>query len=125
MEIERINASGAPSAGAYSHAVVHGDVIYTCGQLPLDPANGELVAGGAGEQTSRVLDNLEIVLRAAGSDLSRVLQATVYLVDRHDWPAMNAVFAERFAGTLPGRTAVEVGPLALGARVEIDVVAAR
>jgi 2-iminobutanoate/2-iminopropanoate deaminase len=124
MPIERITTDAAPAAGAYSHAVAHGDVLYLSGQLPLTVA-GTLVEGGIEEQTRQVIANLDAVLQAAGSTLQQVLRATVYLVDRDDWAAMNEVFAAAFAGALPARTAIEVGPLAFGARVEIDVLAAR
>jgi 2-iminobutanoate/2-iminopropanoate deaminase len=126
MTVSRITApDAAPPSGAYSHAVVHGDTVYSSGALPLDPATGALVAGGVGEQTRRTIANLDAVLRAAGSSLDRVLRATVYLVSRDDWAEMDAAFGEAFAHARPARTAIEVGPLAYGARVEIDVVAAR
>jgi 2-iminobutanoate/2-iminopropanoate deaminase len=125
MPIERISTDAAPSSsGAYSQAVAHGDVLYLSGQLPLD-ASGALVEGGVAEQTRQTLANAEAILHAGGSSLDRVLRATVYLVDREDWAAMNEVFAATFAGALPARTAIEVGPLAFGALVEIDIVAAR
>lgn len=124
MPIERIVTSAAPAAGDYSHAVAHGDVVYVSGQLPLT-LDGALVDGGIAAQTRQAFTNAEAILREAGSSLDHVLRVTVYLVDRHDWAAMNEVFAELFAGRLPARTALEVGPLAFGSLVEVDVIAAR
>ena len=125
MSIRRIIApEAAPPSGAYSHAVVHGSTVYASGALPLDPVTGERVAGGIAEETRQTIRNLDAVLRAAGSSLEHVLRATVYLVERDDWAAMNEVFGEFFGAAPPARTAIEVGPLAYGALVEIDVVAA-
>lgn len=123
-----ITASGAPrpTAGApYTQAIAFGDLVFVSGQLPLDPATGEPVAGGIAEQTARVMENIGAILDEAGSGLDRLLKTTVYLTDRDDWPAMNEVYA-RYVGELPpARAAVEVGRLAFDARVEIDAVASR
>jgi 2-iminobutanoate/2-iminopropanoate deaminase len=125
MPIERISTNAAPAAsGAYSQGVVHGDVVYLSGQLPLD-ASGTLVEGGIVAETRQTFANAAAILEAAGSSLERALRVTVYLVDCEDWGAMNEVFSEIFSGALPARTAIEVGPLALGALVEVDVIAAR
>lgn len=125
MSIQRISTVAAPApSGAYRQAVAHGDVVYLAGQLPLD-ADGALVGADVAEQTRQTLANIETILQAAGSSLDRVMRATVYLVDGDDWAAMDAVFGAAFGDALPARTAIQVGPLALGARVEIDVIAAR
>lgn len=125
MSIERISTAAAPApSGAYRQAVAHGDVLYLAGQLPLD-ADGALVGADVAEQTRRTLANVEAILQAAGSSLNRVMRATVYLADGDDWAAMDAAFGAAFGEALPARTTIQVGPLGMGALVEIDVIAAR
>jgi 2-iminobutanoate/2-iminopropanoate deaminase len=114
----------APKAiGPYSQGTIANGVLYTAGQIPLDPATGELVVGDIAEQTARVLDNLRGVLTAAGSDFSRVLKTTVFLVDMADFPAVNEVYARVFGDHRPARSTVAVAALPKGARIEIEVVA--
>lgn len=126
MEPRLIQADGAPeAAGPYSHAVVAGDLVYCAGQIPLDPATGEIVPGDVAAQTTRVLDNLAAVLDAAGSDLSRVVKTTVFLVDISDFGAMNEAYGRRFGSHRPARSTIGVSALPRGARVEIECVAAR
>jgi 2-iminobutanoate/2-iminopropanoate deaminase len=126
MDLEFLMVSGAPPpppTAPYSHAVRAGEFLFVTGQLPADPATGQLVGGGITEQTHRVMRNLQAVLAGAGSSLARIVFARVYLVNFADYPAMNAVYASYFApGRLPGRTCVGVTGLALGALVEIDLV---
>ena len=113
----------APGAvGPYSQAVVAGGFAWVSGQIPLDPATGEMVEGEIEDQTRRVLDNLRAVLEAAGCRLERVVRATVYLVDMADFERVNAVYAEYFRKQPPARVCVEVSRLPKGARVEIDAV---
>ena len=119
-----VTAPGAPRAiGPYSQAVVAGDLVFASGQTPLDPATGELVGGDVAVQTRRVLDNLEAVLGAAGTDLHHAVKVTVYLTSMDDFAAMNEVYAGRFGDPPPARSTVAVRALPRGARVEIDVVA--
>jgi 2-iminobutanoate/2-iminopropanoate deaminase len=114
----------APKAiGPYSQAVVEGGFLYCSGQIPLDPATGELVSGGIEPATQRVLDNLEAVLKSAGLDWSGVVKTTVFLVRAEDFPAMNAVYARRFGDHRPARSTVIVAALPKGAMVEIDLIA--
>ena len=113
----------APAAvGPYSQAIVAGGLAWVSGQIPLDPATGAMVDGDIQLQTRRVLDNLGAVLEAAGSGLSRVIRATVYLADMADFQRVNAVYAEYFAEAPPARVCVAVAGLPKGARVEIDAV---
>jgi 2-iminobutanoate/2-iminopropanoate deaminase len=115
----------APKAiGPYSQGTIENGVLYTAGQVALDPATGVLIEGGVAEQTARVLENLRGVLTAAGSDLSRVLKTTVFLIDMADFPAMNEVYARVFGDHRPARSTVAVAALPKGARVEIEAVAA-
>ncbi len=126
MEKERISAAGAPQAiGPYSQAVAVGEWVFCSGQIPLDPASGELVPGGIEEQTRRAIENLKAVLAAAGSGLERVVKTTVFLTDLSDFARMNAVYGESFVGVAPARSTVQVAALPRGARIEIEAVAAR
>lgn len=120
----RTGAAPAP-VGPYSQAVVHGGLVFASGQVPLDPATGRLVEGEIEAQTERVILNLAAVLEAAGSSLGRVLRSTVYLTDLSLFARMNAVYAQHFTGDpKPARSTVQAAALPLGARIEIDVIAA-
>ena len=124
-----LQVQDAPGAiGPYSQAQVvrlHGGnrMVFTSGQVGLDPKKGELVAGGVKEQTERVMKNLAAVLAGAGLGLDDVVKTTVFLVDMEDFKAMNEEYARHFAGALPARTTVAVAGLPRGARVEIDAMA--
>ncbi|MBC7187324.1 MAG: RidA family protein [Calditrichaeota bacterium] len=124
---EIVRASDAPKAiGPYSHAVISsGELVYTAGQLGIDPATGELVGAGIEEQTRQALTNLAAVLRAAGSGLDKVVKTTVFLADMNDFAAMNEVYGKFFTTDPPARSAVQVARLPKGARVEIEAVATR
>ncbi len=125
-EIEPVNTDAAPQpVGPYAQAVRHGGLVYASGQIPLDRRTGQIVDGEIEEQTRRVLDNLKAVLEAGGSDITRVLKATVYLTDLSLFPRVNAVYAEYFTGDPPpARATVQVAALPLGADVEVDAIAA-
>jgi 2-iminobutanoate/2-iminopropanoate deaminase len=121
-----VQTGAAPKAlGPYSQAIVANGVVYCAGQIPLDPASGEVVAGGIGEQTERVLRNLQAVLKAAGSGLERAVKTTVFLKSMDSFAAMNEVYGrpEFFGSTPPARTTVEVARLPRDVLVEIEVVA--
>lgn len=124
-----LNVTGAPKAiGPYSQAQVvrlHGGnrMVFTSGQIGLDPATGELVAGGVKEQTGRVLANLRAVLEGAGLTFADVVKTTVYLADMQDFATMNEVYAGAFAAAPPARTTIAAAGLPKGAKVEIDAVA--
>ncbi len=121
-----IHSAGAPGAvGPYSQATSFGELLFTAGQIPLDPVSGQLVGGGIEDQTRRVLLNLEAVLEAGGSDLSRVLKTTVFLTDLGDFTAMNSVYAEFFKESPPARSTVQVSGLPKAAIVEIEAIAFR
>lgn len=124
MPIAFVSTEQAPKAiGPYSQATIVNGMIFTAGQIAFNPATMEIVGGGIREQTERVLANLKAVLAAAGSDLSRVVKTTVFLVDMQDFPAMNEVYAQAFGEHKPARSTVAVAGLPRGVRVEIDVVA--
>ena len=119
-----VAAAGAPKAiGPYSQAVIVDGVIYTAGQIALDPGTNEMVGRTTAEQTDRVLKNLAAVLAAAGSGLGLVIKTTVYLVDMADFPAMNEVYARHFGSHKPARSTIQAAGLPKGARIEIDAVA--
>ena len=122
--IDPIATDNAPKAiGPYSQATVANGMVYTAGQIAFDPITMEIVTGGIREQTERVLANLQAVLKAAGSDFSKVVKTTVFLVDMADFTAMNEVYATAFGSHKPARSTVAVAALPRGVRVEIDVVA--
>ena len=117
---------GAPRAiGPYAQAISAGDFLFTSGQIGLDPATGELVAGGFEAQARRVFANLEAVLTAAGCGFGDVVKATVYLADMADFPVLNAVYAEVFGDHKPARSTVQAAALPKAARLEIDLLALR
>lgn len=120
-----ISTSNAPAAiGPYSQAIVANGLVFVSGQIPLDPASGQLVEGSIEEQTKRVIENLAAILDAAGSSLTDVLRTTVYLKDMGEFAAMNTVYAEYFAKNAPARATVEAARLPRDVRVEIDCIAA-
>lgn len=125
-DTREVRTAAAPApVGPYSQAVVHGGLVFASGQVPLDPATGQLVSGEIEAQTERVIANLSAVLEAAGSSLGRVLRTTVYLADMASFPRMNAVYARHFTGEpRPARSTVQAARLPLGAEIEIDVIAA-
>jgi 2-iminobutanoate/2-iminopropanoate deaminase len=124
MSLEKIATAGAPKAiGPYSQAISTNGFLFTAGQVALDPSTGELVAGGISEQTSRALENLRAVLKAAGSGFDQVVKTTVFLVDMADFSVMNEVYGRIFGTHRPARSTVAVAALPKGARVEIEVIA--
>ena len=118
--VETKNAPGA--IGPYSQAVVGGGLVYTSGQIPIDPVSGKIEAEGIEEQTRRIIKNLAAVLEAAGSGLGKVVKTTCFLANMDDFAAFNKVYAEYFTGK-PARSCVEVARLPKGALAEIEVVA--
>jgi 2-iminobutanoate/2-iminopropanoate deaminase len=124
MSLEFVSTPGAPKAiGPYSQGVISNGFLFTAGQVALDPAKGELVSGGIAEQTARALENLRAILTEAGTDFSRVVKTTVFLVDMGDFTAMNEVYGRAFGAHRPARSTVAVAALPRGAKVEIEVIA--
>ncbi|MFH1598638.1 MAG: RidA family protein [Pseudomonadota bacterium] len=113
----------APAAiGPYSQAVRAGGTVYLSGQIPLDPATGELVQADISTETRRVFDNLKAVCEAAGGSLDDVARIGIYLTDLSDFAAVNAVMADYFQAPYPARSTIQVAGLPKGARVEVDAV---
>lgn len=119
-----IHTDNAPKAiGPYSQAIRTDNIVFTAGQIALNPSTGELVEGGIEEQTRQVLTNLQAVLEAADSGLAYVVKTTVFLKDMNDFPKMNAVYAEFFSHNPPARSTIAVAALPKGGMVEIEAVA--
>ncbi|HET6586778.1 MAG TPA: RidA family protein [Oleiagrimonas sp.] len=118
-----ITTDQAPSAiGPYSQAVRSGDTVYFSGQIPLDPASGNMVEGDIDAQARRVFDNLKAVCKAAGGDLSDIVRVGIYVTDLGHFAEVNAVMAEYFAKPYPARSTIEVSALPKGALVEVDAI---
>lgn len=121
---QTISTERAPKAiGPYSQAVIWEGLVFASGQIPLDPATGQLIEGDIAAQTERVMENLRAVLEAAGSSLAQVLKTTVYLKDVSEFPRMNEVYGRYFPEEPPARATVEVARLPRDARVEIEAIA--
>ena len=121
-----ISTKKAPAAiGPYSQAIQVGNLVYTSGQIPIDPATGKFVEGGIKEQTRQSLTNVKAILEEAGLSMSNVVKTTVFMADMNDFADMNAIYAEFFSEPYPARSAVAVKALPKGALVEIEVVAAK
>ena len=120
-----INTDQAPAPiGPYNQAIQCGDLIYTSGQIPIDPVTGTKVEGGIREQSIQVLDNLKAVLEGAGASLDQVLKTTVFLADMGDFPEFNSIYADYFGEeNAPARSTIQVAALPIGALVEIECVA--
>ena len=123
MPREPVSTDRAPAAiGPYSQAVRAGGQVFLSGQIPLDPASGQLVDGDIAAQARRVFDNLQAVCTAAGGSLDDVVRVGIYLMDMADFAAVNAVMADYFQAPYPARSTVQVSGLPRGARVEVDAI---
>ena len=121
---QAISTKQAPAAiGPYSQAIQVGNLVYTSGQIPIDPATGTFVESGIKEQTRQSLTNIKAILEEAGTSMSNVVKTTVFMADMNDFADMNAVYAEFFSEPYPTRSAVAVKTLPKGALVEIEVIA--
>ncbi len=122
--MKSIATNGAPRAiGPYSQAIAEGGFLFLSGQIPLDPATGDLVAGDLKTGVERVFDNLEAILKSEGLGLDDVVRTTVYLLRMSDFAEMNAIYARRFGNHRPARSTVAVAELPRGAAIEIDAIA--
>lgn len=125
VALRAVQTDRAPAAiGPYSQAVVANGFLFTAGQIPLDPATGQVVIGDVTAQTERVLANLAAVLEAAGTSWGSVVKTTVFLNDMNDFPAVNQVYARMLGNARPARSTVQVAALPRGVLVEIDAIAA-
>lgn len=121
-----VATDGAPKAiGPYSQGIDTGSLVFISGQIPLDPATGQMVTCGIAEQTERVLKNVKAVLAKAGLTPAHVVRTTVFLIDLGEFAAMNEVYARHFPNDPPARSTVQVAALPKGARIEIDAIALR
>ncbi len=120
-----IHTKNAPAAiGPYQQGIRSGDLVFTSGQIALDPATGNFMAGEIEQETELTLKNIEAILQAESLTLDHVIKATVYLADMNDFARMNQVYEKFFANSKPARACVQVAALPKGAKVEIDVIAA-
>jgi len=123
-ELRSIRTDRAPEAiGPYSQAIVAGNLVFTAGQVPFDPATGQVVEGDIAAQTERVLQNIRAILEAAGTSLAKVVKTTVFLADMNDFAAMNEVYARHFGDHRPARSTVQAARLPRDVAVEIEAVA--
>lgn len=126
MKHQVVTTSAAPAAvGPYSQAVWAGDFLFCSGQIPLDPATGQMVSGGIEEQTQRVLENLAAILQSQGLSLANVIKTTVFLRDLGQFAAMNNVYARYFPNNPPARSTVQVARLPRDAQIEMEAIAFR
>jgi len=124
VSVRIVHTEKAPAAiGPYSQAIVAGNFVYTAGQIPLDPATGQIVQGDVTVQTERVMRNLTAVLEAAGTSWAHVVKTTVFLQDMADFPRVNEVYGRMIGDARPARSTVQVSALPRGVLVEIDAVA--
>lgn len=124
MTLKQVKTSDAPAAiGPYSQGIVANGLLFTAGQIALDPATGEIVEGGVREQTARVMQNLTAVLASAGASWTDVVKTTVFLQDMNDFPVVNEIYAEALGAARPARSTVQVAALPRGVLIEIDAVA--
>ncbi|HEY9788752.1 MAG TPA: RidA family protein [Candidatus Obscuribacterales bacterium] len=122
--LQTISTEKAPKAvGPYSQAIKTPGFVFCSGQIPLDPASGQLVTGSIADQTRQVLTNLSNVLTSAGSDLSKVVKTTVFLKDMKDFEEMNAIYGEFFTQQKPARSTIQVAGLPKNANIEIEAIA--
>jgi len=125
MKIKMFNTDNAPAAvGPYSHAVIAGEMIYVSGQVPFNPAKGELVKSGIEDEAKQCLENVKAILVDAGTCLENVVKATIFIKNMDDFGKINAVYGTYFSEHKPARACVEVARLPLGVNVEIEVIAA-
>lgn len=124
MTVTSVQTPNAPAAiGPYSQGIIANGLLFTAGQIALDPATGELVAGGVREQTQRVMQNLSAVLGTVGAGWGDVVKTTVYLQDMNDFPVVNELYGAAIGDARPARSTVQVSALPRGVLVEIDAIA--
>lgn len=116
-------AKGAPAVGPYNHAVRVGDLLFCAGQIPLDPATGQLVPGDIKAQTQRVLENVKCILDDQGLTFTNVVKSTVFLTNLADFAGMNEIYSQYFTSDFPARSTIQVAALPRAASVEIEVIA--
>lgn len=125
MSMKQINTKGAPAAiGPYSQAIKTGDLLFASGQIPVNPATGDIADGGIENQAEQVLKNIDAILKSEGFDFSNVIKTTVFLKDLNDFEKVNGIYANYFSEPYPARSCVEVAKLPKEVLIEIEFVAA-
>jgi 2-iminobutanoate/2-iminopropanoate deaminase len=123
-ELKTVRTESAPAAiGPYSQAIIVGDIVYTAGQIPLEPGTMDIVLGGIADQTTQVMLNLSAILEKAGASLQTVVKTTVFLADMNDFGEMNEVYARHFGDHKPARSTVQAARLPKDVKVEIEAIA--
>lgn len=123
MTKQVIATEKAPAAlGPYSQGVTYGDLVFISGQLPIDPATGEMIEGDIGARTRQILNNMAAIAEEAGGDLTKIIKTTIFLTDLGDFQAMNSAYAEFFGQEPPARSTVQVAALPLGSNIEIEAI---
>ncbi len=115
--------SASKPAGPYNHAVISGNLVFCAGQIPLEPSTGNVVAGGIEEQTTRVFENIKLVLADAGTSIEKIIKVTVYLKDLNDFAGMNKIYSQYIPSSFPARSTLQVARIPKDVLVEIEVIA--
>lgn len=122
--VKRFNSENAPAAiGPYCHASIVDNMIYTSGQIPLDPATGKIVEGGIEAQTERVMQTLGTILKEAGSDWEKIIKTTIFIKDMADFPVVNEIYGKYLGEIKPARSCIQAGKLPMDVMVEIEAIA--
>ena len=123
-KLHPISTNAAPAAiGPYSQGIVAGDLVFTSGQLPMEPSTDNLVTGDVKEKTHQIIRNIEAILKAAGTDLAHVVKTTIFLVNLENYAAVNEVYARYFGAALPARSVIQVSALPKNVDIEIEAIA--
>ncbi len=123
MALQAVSTDQAPAAiGPYSQAIITGDLLFTSGQLPIDPRTGQLLTGSIEDQAHMVFKNLAAIALAAGTTLKKTIKTTVFLADIKDFKAVNSIYSEYFSQPYPARSAFQVAALPLGANLEVEAI---
>ena len=121
--IKKVETKKAPAAiGPYSQGITAGDLLFVSGQLAIDPQNGNIIDGNISQKTAKIINNIQAIAQAAGTDIDKTIKTTIYLTDLQDYPKVNEYYAKYFNAPFPARVCVEVSSLPLGENIEIDAI---
>jgi 2-iminobutanoate/2-iminopropanoate deaminase len=121
--IKKVETKKAPAAiGPYSQGIMAGDLLFVSGQLAIDPQNGNIIDGNISQKTAKIINNIQAIAQAAGTDIDKTIKTTIYLTNLQDYPKVNESYAKYFNAPFPARVCVEVSSLPLGENIEIDAI---